>query len=222
VRIRFSLFVAWALGLSTLAGCLPLMDGGGIKGSGILKAESRRVAEFSSIRLESVGTITVRQTGKESLTVSAEDNLLPLLESRVADRTLILGVAHGKGIRPTKPIEYTVEVKSLEGIRLQGAGNIDAKDIRGRSLSVSLSGAGNVTITGSADALDLTLSGAGNYHGEDFKTSKATIHSSGVGNAIVNVTKELDATLSGVGTVEYIGSPHVRTSVSGIGTVKQR
>jgi hypothetical protein len=222
VRIRFSLFVAWALGLSTLAGCLPIMGRGGLKGSGVLKAESRRVAGFSSICLESVGKITVRQTGKESLTVSAEDNILPLLESRVADRTLILGVVRGNGIRPTKPIEYTVEVKSLEGIRLQGAGNIDAKGIQGRTLSVSLSGAGNVTITGSADALDLSLSGAGNYHGEGFKTSKATIHSSGVGTAIVNASEELDATLSGVGAVEYIGSPHVRTSISGIGTVKQR
>ena len=43
---------------------------------------------FSSIAFKSEGKVTVQQTGKESLTISAEDNLLPLLESSVTNGIL--------------------------------------------------------------------------------------------------------------------------------------
>jgi hypothetical protein len=203
--------------------CCSLKSGGtGVKGSGVAKSESRPVAGFSSISLESMGKITVRQTGKESLTITAEDNILPLLESRVANGTLYLHTANNANISPTKPIEYVLEVKTLEALNLSGAGSVDAKDIQGKRLAISLSGAGEVTVAGSADALELTLSGAGSFAGDDFKTKQATVRSSGVGKAVVNVSDQLDANVSGVGAIEYIGSPQVRESISGIGTVKKR
>jgi hypothetical protein len=49
------------------------------------------VSGFSSIAFKSEGKATVQQTGKESLTTSAEDNLLPLLETRIVDHILYLG-----------------------------------------------------------------------------------------------------------------------------------
>jgi hypothetical protein len=51
-----------------------------IKGSGVSKTESRKVEKFNAIVLD-VGSLTVEQTGTESLTVTADDNVLPLLTS---------------------------------------------------------------------------------------------------------------------------------------------
>jgi hypothetical protein len=79
-----------------------------------------------------------------------------------------------------------------------------------------------MTIAGSADVLDLTLSGVGSFKGEEFKTKQATVRNSGVGSAVVNVSDQLDADLSGVGSVEYIGSPHVRKSGRGLGSINKR
>jgi hypothetical protein len=39
---------------------------------------------------------------------------------------------------------------------------------------------------------------------------------------VINVSEQLDAAVSGVGSVEYIGSPQVRESVRGVGMVKKR
>jgi Putative auto-transporter adhesin, head GIN domain len=213
-------FVGCLAALSMLSGCF--FNLGGLRGSGIVKTESREVGEFSSISSESVGKVTVKQTGKESLTITADDNILPLLESHVADKILYLTMAKNTNINPTKPIEFVVEIKNLESLNIKGVGSIEVKDIRGKRLSVSLDGVGTMTIAGSVDVLDLSLSGVGSFQGENFKTKQATVRNSGVGSAVVNVSDELDATVSGVGSVEYIGSPQVRESGQGVGSVKKR
>jgi Putative auto-transporter adhesin, head GIN domain len=180
------------------------------------------VSGFSSIAFNSEGKVTVRQTGKESLTISAEDNLLPLLESRVTDRTLSIGTVNNTDINPTKPIEFAIEVKSLEGFRMTGVGSIEAQGIQAKQMTIALTGVGEMTIEGAADSLDLSLEGVGSYNGEAFKTKQANVRSDGVGTAVLNVSDRLDAVVSGVGSVEYIGSPKVQKSGQGLGQVKQR
>ncbi|QSJ14437.1 DUF2807 domain-containing protein [Nostoc sp. UHCC 0702] len=221
MKSKLSSLVACLTALSLFAGCSFKL--GGLRGSGIVKTESREVGGFSSISSESVGRIMVQQIGKESLTITAEDNILPLLESRVADNVLYLTTVKDANLDPTKPIEFVVEVKSLESLNINGVGSVEVKDIQAKRLSVSLDGVGSMTIAGSVDVLELTLSGVGSFQGENFKTKQATIRNSGVGSAVVNVSEQLDATVSGVGSVEYIGSPQVRReSVRGVGSVKKR
>jgi Putative auto-transporter adhesin, head GIN domain len=214
--------MAGLVALILVTGCVFNLGGSGVRGSGVVKTESRSVAGFSSISFKSEGKVTVQQTGKESLTISAEDNLLPLLETRVADRVLYLGTVNNVDINPTKPIEFVMEVKSLESFNMTGVGSIEAKGIHGKRLVIVLTGVGNMTIEGSADSLDLSLDGVGSYQGDRFKTKQATVHSEGVGNAVLNVSDQLDASVSGVGLVEYIGSPKVQKSGRGLGEVKQR
>ena len=115
-----------------------------------------------------------------------------------------------------------MEVKSLESLNIDGVGSIEAKGIQGKQLAVVMDGVGKVTIAGSADVLDLTLSGVGSFQGDEFKTKQATVRNSGVGSAVVNVSDRFDASVSGVGSIEYVGSPEVRESVEGVGKVKKR
>ena len=217
--------------LSTLVACLAALSlsGGcyfnfnsGVRGSGIVKTERREANGFSSISSKSVGRMTVQQTGKESLKITAEDNILPLLESRVANNVLYLTIRKDTSINVTKPIDFVVEVKSLEALNIKGVGTVEVKDIEGKRLSISLDGVGSMAIAGSVDVLELTLEGVGSFHGEELKTKQATVRNSGMGSAVVNVSENLDATVSGVGSVEYIGSPQVRESVRGVGTIKKR
>lgn len=222
---RRSLLYGWMAGLVALilvTGCVFNLGGSGVRGSGLVKTESRSVAGFSSISFKSEGKVMVQQTGKESLTISAEENLLPLLETRVADHVLYLGTVNNVDINPTKPIEFVMEVKSLESFNMTGVGSIEAKGIQGKRLVIALTGVGNMTIEGTADSLDLSLDGVGSYQGDRFKTKQATVRSEGVGSAVLNVSDQLDASVSGVGSVEYIGSPKVQKSGKGLGHVKQR
>lgn len=221
LRIR-SLHGVMAVLLALFTGYVVNLDGNGVRGSGIVRTESRSVSGFSSIAFKSEGKVTVQQTGKESLTISAEDNLLPLLESSVTNGILSIGTVNNTDINPTKPIEFVIEVKSLEGFKMTGVGHIEAKNIQAKHMTISLTGVGDMTIEGTADSLDLSLEGVGGYQGERFKTKQAIVYSEGVGGAVLNVSERLDASVSGVGSVEYIGSPKVQKSGKGLGQVKQR
>lgn len=216
---QYKLFIC-LMTLSMFVGCT--FTWGGVRGSGVIKTESREVSGFSAISSKSIGRIIVQQTGKESLTITADDNILPLLESRVTDNILYLSIAKDVHMNPNKPIEFVVDVKSLESLKIDGVGSIEAKGIQGKKLAVSLDGVGSMTIAGSVDVLDLNLSGVGSFNGEDFKTKQATVRHDGVGSAVVNVSEQLDATLSGVGSLEYIGSPQIRESKKGLGSIKKR
>jgi hypothetical protein len=96
------------------------------------------------------------------------------------------------------------------------------KDIQGKHLSVLLDGVGSIAIAGNVDVLDLSLSGVGSFNGEDLKVKQAKVRNKGVGSAVVNVSKQLDASVTGIGSIEYIGSPQVTESVKGMGKVKER
>jgi hypothetical protein len=194
---------------------------GSMDGSGIIKTESREASNFSSLSSKSVGKITVQQTRKESLTITADDNIMPLLKSYVDGNILYLAVVDDASFNPTQPIEYVVEVKRLESLNISGVGSVDVRDIQGETLSISLDGVGSVTIAGNVDVLELTVSGVGSFNGEALITKQATVRNSGVGHVVVNVSEQLNATASGVGAIEYIGSPQVQKSVEGVGSIKQ-
>lgn len=147
---------------------------------------------------------------------------MPTLESRVSNQTLYISNANTSSINPTEPIEFVVEVKSLESLNAKGVGSIEIKDIQGKQLSVFLDGVGSIAIAGNVDVLDLELTGVGSFDGQGLKAKQAQVRNKGVGSAMVNVSEYLDASVSGLGSIEYIGSPQVTESVKGMGTIKKR
>jgi hypothetical protein len=220
--IRWAILLTLVAGAVSVAGCnLGNITGGGITGSGNLKTETRQVSGFTQVDFSQVGTLTIQQTGVEALTITADDNLLPILTSDVSNGVLHLGAKDNQNYNTKNPITYLLSVKTLTGLTLSGAGATQARNLETQTMTVTMSGAGSATLQGKANDQQVTLSGAGTYDGGDFATKTAKVTVSGVGNAIINASDTLDATVSGVGNVEYIGAPKVTSHISGVGTVKK-
>jgi Putative auto-transporter adhesin, head GIN domain len=187
------------------------------KGSGQLATEPRQVSGFTKVELTGVGELTIQQTGAESLTISAEDNLLPQLTSEVEGDTLILGKKPNTEIVTTKPITYTLTMKEISGLAVSGSGTINAPKLTTAALGTEISGSGVITTGGSANDQDVEISGSGRYMAEGLtsKTVKAGI--SGSGTASVVATDVLDVKISGSGSLTYQGSPQVTQAISGSG-----
>ena len=187
------------------------------KGSGQITTETRQVAGFTKVELSGTGELTIERTGTESLTISAEDNILPLLTSEVSGDALVLGTKPNTEIVPSKPITYSLTVKDLTGLSVSGSGSVRASDLTTDSLTTKISGSGTITTSGTVGAHDLDISGSGGYRAEQLmsKTVKARI--SGSGNASVLVSDTLDVTISGSGTLTYSGDPKVTQEISGSG-----
>jgi hypothetical protein len=199
-----------------------LLGACGVRGSGNVQTEERQARDFSAISLNGFGKLIIEQSGAESLSITADDNILPLITSEVRNGTLHLGFKDERPINNVNDITFRVTVSNLEAIELSGAGSVEATNIDTDQLSVTSSGAGNVNISGTTEKQEIELSGVGSYNGEDLVSKEATVEISGAGNATVQVSDALDAQISGAGSVTYIGDPQVKQDISGAGAVNKR
>lgn len=120
---------------------------------------------------------------------------------------------------------YTMHVDGT-GMRevdlsVKGAVNCTMKDLDADDVSVDLSGAGNISMSGAADSLEVDVSGAAKIDAEALTVREADVSISGAGSMVLTVTDALDAGISGTGSVRYYGDPqNVNARVSGAGSVK--
>ena len=213
-------FLRWLAG--TLAAVLLLAACSTIRGSGTVTSESRMVHGFTEVVLSGSGHLVIEQTGTESLTITAEDNILPLLTSDVTGGRLDLGTKPTTAIFTTKPIEYRLTVKDLTGLTVSGSGKAELAQLRSTDLAVTLSGSGTIVLGGRVQTQNVTLSGSGSYQADTLVSQAATVHVSGSGAAEVSVSQTLHATVSGSGSIVYSGNPQVEQHISGSGHISKR
>ena len=193
----------------------------GVEGSGNVITESREVSDFNEIVLGGTGRVVVDVTGTESLTIEAEDNIMPFLETRVSNGRLRLET--NRSISPTVEIVYTITAETLDGLVISGSGVVEAEGVDSTDVRVDISGSGDVVVAGTLSGLlSVSISGSGEFDGESLTAPEGRVDVSGSGNAVVNVTDDLDVSVSGSGEVQYLGEPNVHSSVSGSGTVTPR
>jgi hypothetical protein len=215
------------------------------RGSGNIVTEERDVSGFDKIEVRGSGELTVEQGSQEGVTITADDNLMRYITTKVSGDTLIIQVGPGNApatILPTAPIKYTVRLEDLTGLKLSGStegqidklqtkdlqieisgsGSVQIDDFEADSLSYTLSGSGSAKMTGTITEQDVTISGSGSYDAADLESKQATVNISGSGSTKLWVTDELDIKVSGSGSVVYYGNPHVNQNVSGSGSIEAR
>jgi Putative auto-transporter adhesin, head GIN domain len=206
--------------LASLVFALPLTACSVTTGSGQISSEPRQVSGFTKVELTGNGELTIEQTGTESLTISAAENILPRVSSEVSGDTLVLGPERIIQILPSKPITYALTVKDLTGLAISGSGSVNVSKLATPSLSSKISGSGTMTANGTADNQDLDLSGSGRYRAEQLIGKRVKVAISGSGSADVHATEVLDIQMSGSGTLSYTGNPpQITQEISGSGKV---
>jgi hypothetical protein len=231
--------------LSALCGCLcgcsgfDWSDASAIKGSGKIASETRPVSQFDRVSVSGSGVLSIVQGDEEGLTIEADDNLLPLIKSEVADGLLKVGPDHGN-FKPTRLIYYQLRLKNLKELHLSGSleavtpslhadqlllsisgsGNIKVPKLETAKLEVHVSGSGDLDLAGKAEQQTVRISGSGNYRAGDCASQNTTIQVSGSGDATVWARQALEAQVSGSGDIRYYGAPQVNSHVSGSGSIR--
>jgi Putative auto-transporter adhesin, head GIN domain len=190
-------------------------------GSGMVRTESRPVQGFSSVIVSAGGRVVIERTGTESLQISAEDNILPLVDATVINGRLILGLKSNASVTTHSAIQFRLTVRDLATIDASGASRVEFGDIDLRQLTVHLSGASSFAASGSLDDLTMDLSGVSRCEAAALRVQRAHLDLSGASTAVVRVIATLTASASGVSTVEFFGDPLVQAQTSG-GSVVRR
>lgn len=180
-----------------------------VVGSGVTVTETRAVSGINGVSISGVGLLIIEQTGSESLTVTAEETILPLLTVDIVGDLLILGIQPNTQVNTSQGIVYRLTVRQLDRIALSGATQVEAPGLNTSLLEVTLSGASAAMLEGTAQRLQLTVSGASRYDSAALSCRFATVDISGASSAVVRVSDRLEGQVTGAAVLEYYGDPVV-------------
>lgn len=192
-----------------------------------MKKENRTVSAFTAIATAGSFDVDISYGNSNSITIEAEENLLPYLETTVEGNELRVGFRKGTNIRTTKRMKVTVSMTKMTGIKVAGSGNVEGSGdfSNDGTTQISVSGSGDVKLDfGRFEALDVKISGSGNMKLKGRETSKITAAVSGSGNidAYDVTANEVTAKVSGSGNVNVTANRSVDASISGSGNVNYK
>ncbi len=229
--------VIFILSVLALTACKELI---GERGNEDRVTKSITIDSFEKVEISGNFKITLTPSEDNELAIEADENLHQYIDVFVRGNTLY--ILTDRRLNSRKGIIIDIPVMELRRITSSGVSTIESKGlIKSADLEIEISGAGKldlnldvkevtldlsgatlVYLEGIAEKLDVDMSGAGSLSAGEFKVQDCMVNISGVGHVLVNVTGMLDAQVSGLGKVEYVGDPKsIRGDVSGIGKVSK-
>ncbi|MES2634278.1 MAG: head GIN domain-containing protein [Pseudomonadota bacterium] len=238
----FAFAVALAMGLGSASVFAGSWFGGEtVKGNGIVKKQERSVGAFRGVELSMAADVEVRLGAVDSVSIEADENLLPLVESSVAKGTLRLKPIRKNLRLDGRTLKIVVTAKEIHELGVSGAGNItatglksprleleiagsgtiDAKQVQTDVLEVSIGGSGTIKVGGTTRQFTAEIAGSGDIEAQQLKADEAKVSIAGSGNASLWPVSSLKASIAGSGDVEYYGDPKMTSSIAGAGSVKR-
>ena len=195
--------------LILLAGLLSACAFGVVVGSGRSTTETRVVSDFDAVDFAFIGDMTITQGNEESLTITGDDNIVPLIRTTVRDGVLHIDASPANIGRTIIPLRYELTVKNLNALSLSGLGNIEmgslesadvslglsgagsltVEDLSANNLAVNMSGLGSANLAGEVNKQAVNVSGAGSYFARDLRSQAAAVQISGLGSAEVKPSR---------------------------------
>ena len=133
-----------------------------VTGSGVIKTETRPVSGFTAIASAGSVKLVLRQGSREGLELRGDDNVLPLIETRLVSRdgvtTLEIGTKRGESYTTREPVVATVDLVTLRALALAGSGSVSCDALKTTTLLVASSGSNQLKLHQlAADELRLLL-----------------------------------------------------------------
>jgi putative autotransporter adhesin-like protein len=191
-----------------------------LQGSGKRETQKRQIASFTSISTEGAFSIEIVCQKDLSLEVEGDDNILPLVTSEVSNN--VLRLSNNGGYSTNEPVKFRISVPNLEGLTVQGAGNINIKGMNNDKFEIDADGAPTINVSGSTKMVDIHSNGAGKINTYSLNAARAVVNSNGATEVELDVDEQLDVTVNGPSSVTYKGDPVVNKNVNGPGKVERR
>ncbi|MFA6923342.1 MAG: head GIN domain-containing protein [Bacteroidales bacterium] len=209
-----------------------------IEGNHHVITQTRNVSEFNEIVSEGDFDVAVVNDSTKELSVEAEENLLPFIETYVSNNKLIVRTKRNKNIKNHYRIIINVRSPQISGLHLSGSGKIKADTLKANEINIKLSGSGNINlaakcgtinayisgsgeinISGTSDKTNFDISGSGNINSYLLSQNSCYADIDGSGNIYASVEKYISVDISGSGNLHYYGNPAVETHIKGSGKV---
>jgi len=207
-----------------------------VEGSGVMVTETRDAGTFHSIVFAAAGNVNIGQTDSIGCQITADDNVVDLIVTRVEDGVLYIEVEDGYNL-VDYDLTVNLSINTLETVTLSGVGVLSTVgqiqvnqitfvvggvglidfDVDANGVVSTLTGVASLALSGSSDSHTITSTGVGNINAFDLVTGNTTAVMTGIGNAEVYSSDQLTVTIAGLGSVYYKGNPSISATITGTG-----
>jgi hypothetical protein len=221
IAIVLGVAIANLISSDNSAGSVPIVSHNSVQGSGFIISEKRDLADFSGIDVSSAFHVEVSAQKDYEFEISADDNILPLVETSVSDG--VLRISLKEGIKASSPIRIRISVPNIDRIEASGASKISVANLKNESLQIDSSGACRIDLAGETRDLIVDVSGAGNINASELRSKTAHVDASGASQVDVFVTDRLSSDASGASRITYSGDPtNAEKRSSGVSRISQK
>jgi hypothetical protein len=216
-----------------------VVEGKHIKGTGAVKSETRSLGSFQRVQVGGGFTVDVKIGSHQSVTVEAQQNLLPHIKTKIKGETLSIGSEDS--ISTDKPLLVHIVVPNLDGFDISGGAEGRLDGLHGKRFSTDVSGGARLKLNGTADDFSIEATGGAEavldgLNALTFKatasggssilvkgrTSKARIEATGAGTLkgeAFNIT-DADVNASGASNVSIHVTGQLNAEATGATTIR--
>ncbi|HET7788376.1 MAG TPA: head GIN domain-containing protein [Myxococcales bacterium] len=206
-----------------------------VRGNGRTTRELRDLPRFDSVAVHSGIRAEVEIGPQAPVQVDADENLLPLVVTEVADGTLSIRFRYDTSVSSEQPVRVRVRIPAVHrldatggaGLRAElepgqdlevhssGGSEVRVRGLNASLLSVSGSGGARVQLSGAADTVRLRISGGTRVRAASLAARAVNVHGSGGASAEIRASGVVRGSLSGGSNVHVLGRASSRVSTSG-------
>jgi flagellar basal body rod protein FlgF len=191
-----------------------------IHGNGSIKTETRDVPAFDAISLDGGYQVQIDCQAKQSLAITTDENLLPLVKTEV--RNNVLHVFTKGFTLPSDGMRLVVSLPNLTEFTSSGSSQGDINNINNSALEIEINGSGKLRLNGKSGDVKIHTSGSSKIDATALISEDSNVQINGSGHIQVYATNSVDVQINGSGTVRYKGDPKsVNQQINGSGTVRK-
>jgi len=216
-----------------------------VQGSRTAATQRRDVGAFAGVGLGAPFAVVLRAGQREAIEVKADDNILPLVQTRVegtgSKRRLQIDLPRDTRVEPRTPVVVTIDYVRLDDLAVGGAGSITGRSMKATKLDAAIGGSGTIDLAdldadrlavairgsgafradGKARALSVSIGGSGRCDAERLVAGDVSVSVGGSGDARVRAETALSASIAGSGNVYYSGAALPQVAIVGSGRMKR-
>jgi Putative auto-transporter adhesin, head GIN domain len=201
---RPSFVMALSMTLLLVTGCNVSIPGTVI-GSGNSASEDRTLGEFHALNVSAAIRATVSVGSPQHITVTADDNILPMVSASVSNGELQLSM---QGTVTTRtPVSVDIVVPALDSLTATSAARIDVTGLTADALKVVANSAGTISAAGQATSLNVNAESAGTADLANVPVQSVQANITSAGHALVNVSGSVTGTVHTAGLLTISGNP---------------
>lgn len=203
MRIEKILFILWTAIVCTVPQVYADDDA---EHANYVTSDIEGLNSFENIISNASFDVEFTQSNTRSVKVFAAPDEVGNINLSVVGKTLFVGVKENVGV--SRKAKVIITAPELLCAIVSASGDIDVKNLCTTKFTATVSGSGDIELTGSCDEAEYTVSGSGSVDADDFVVKdilRANV--SGSGSIDCRVLDTLHASVTGSGNIEYHGHP---------------